>query len=400
MHSREIREQFLKYFEKKGHTRVASSSLIPHDDPTLYFTNAGMVQFKELFLGYEKRNYVRAATSQKCMRVSGKHNDLENVGTTPRHHTFFEMLGNFSFGDYFKEEAIAYAWEFLTEVVKLPKEKLYITIFEKDDEAETLWLKHVSKDRIFRLGEKDNFWSMGETGPCGPCSEIHWDFGSGSVKKEDLSSDRFMEIWNLVFMQCNRSSDGTMTPLPKPSVDTGMGLERTLVVLNGYADVFQIDTLWPVIQKIEEISGREYIENKEVTRSIRIIADHLRTATMIMGEDKGVAPSNVDQGYVARRLIRRAVRHGHLIGIKENFGTQIAEKVIEIFSDVYPEVERDKEFVFNEMAKEESKFRNTIEQGIKDSNMKVKALALTCLAVKKSITVLKTVDDKLSKRGK
>jgi len=381
MHSREIREQFLKYFEKKGHTRVASSSLIPHDDPTLYFTNAGMVQFKELFLGYEKRNYVRAATSQKCMRVSGKHNDLENVGTTPRHHTFFEMLGNFSFGDYFKEEAIAYAWEFLTEVVKLPKEKLYITIFEKDDEAETLWLKHVSKDRIFRLGEKDNFWSMGETGPCGPCSEIHWDFGSGSVKKEDLSSDRFMEIWNLVFMQCNRSSDGTMTPLPKPSVDTGMGLERLSCVLQGKKSNWETDLFVPIIKEIKKVVGTHFKthpplnplpsregkidvsdESSQFSVAMRVIADHVRAATFLIAD--GLFPSNEGRGYVLRRILRRAIRYARSLEMQKPFFAEISQTVIREMEKAYPELVQHREIIEKVLTNEESKFLETLERGM------------------------------------
>jgi len=255
MKSSEIKESFLNYFEKNGHKRVRSSSLVPSNDPTLFFTNAGMVQFKEVFLGAETRDYVRATTSQKCMRVSGKHNDLENVGHTPRHHTFFEMLGNFSFGDYFKKDAIAFAWEYLTKEIGLDKKRLWITVFKKDDEAEKLWQKHVSKDRIFRLGEKDNFWTMGDTGPCGPCSEIIWDFGSGSFDPAELDSLRFMEIWNLVFMQYNRNGKGEMTPLSAPSIDTGMGLERLATVIQNKRSNWENDLFSGLISEIKNIIG-------------------------------------------------------------------------------------------------------------------------------------------------
>ena len=318
MRAAEIREQFLKYFEQSGHARVASSSLIPADDPTLYFTNAGMVQFKDLFLGGESRSYTRATTSQKCMRVSGKHNDLENVGATPRHHTFFEMLGNFSFGDYFKKEAIAFAWEFLTKTAGLPKDKLVVTVFEKDDEAEKLWLAHVSKDRIFRLGEKDNFWSMGDTGPCGPCSEILWDFGSGPVTKKAIETDRFFEIWNLVFMQYNRSSDGQMTPLPKPSVDTGMGLERLACVLQGVRSNWETDLFVPIIETIKKVTSHESrVTSHEQQVAMRVVADHVRCATFLVAD--GLFPSNEGRGYVLRRILRRAIRYGRNIGLARPF---------------------------------------------------------------------------------
>src|SRR3989338_1585557 len=265
MKSSELREKFLKYFEANGHVRLPSSSLVPANDPTLFFTNAGMVQFKDVFLGADKRPYKRATTSQKCMRVSGKHNDLEQVGCTPRHHTFFEMLGNFSFGDYFKRDAIAYGWEFLTKTVGIPKDRLCVTIFNDDDEAEKLWLKHIGKDRIFRLGEDDNFWAMGETGPCGPCSEIHYDRKpSSKITKKDLAADRFMEVWDLVFMQFERSAGGKMKKLAKPSIDTGMGLERLAAVVQGVEGNYETDLFMPIIRKIEEITGKKYSEKYDL----------------------------------------------------------------------------------------------------------------------------------------
>ncbi|MDO8527982.1 MAG: alanine--tRNA ligase [Deltaproteobacteria bacterium] len=358
MRSSEIRELFLKYFEKQKHTRVASSSLIPHDDPTLYFTNAGMVQFKDVFLGAEKRSYNRATTSQKCMRVSGKHNDLENVGYTPRHHTFFEMLGNFSFGDYFKKEAIAFAWEFLTDKkwLGLPEEKLCITVFEKDDEAETLWLKHVPKERIFRLGEKDNFWSMGDTGPCGPCTEIHWDFGSGPVTKKDLETDRFMEIWNLVFMQFNRSADGTLTPLPKPSVDTGMGLERLACVLQGKKNNWETDLFAPIIETIQKISGGSDVV------AMRVIADHVRAATFLIAD--GLFPSNEGRGYVLRRILRRAIRYGRKLGMNKPFFFKVAQTVMDEMGPAYPELAQHAAIIEKVLNNEETKFLETLDRGI------------------------------------
>ncbi|PIR16516.1 MAG: alanine--tRNA ligase, partial [Deltaproteobacteria bacterium CG11_big_fil_rev_8_21_14_0_20_49_13] len=295
MRSSELRDKFLKYFEGNAHKRLPSSSLVPANDPTLFFTNAGMVQFKDVFLGHDKRDCKRATTSQKCMRVSGKHNDLEQVGLTPRHHTFFEMLGNFSFGDYFKKEAIAYGWEFLTKTIGIPADRLCITVYNDDDEAEKLWLKHVEKNRIFRLGEKDNFWVMGDTGPCGPCSELHFDRVPGSkVTTKDLESDRFMEIWNLVFMQFERGSDGKMKPLAKPSIDTGMGLERLAAVVEGVEGNYETDLFMPVIRKIEKITGKKYerqygavtsaslstdaLTHLRTDFSMRVIADHIRAS--------------------------------------------------------------------------------------------------------------------------
>ncbi len=299
----EIRESFLKYFEAKGHTRVASSALIPKDDPTLLFTNAGMVQFKNAFLGLEKRGYTRAASCQKCVRAGGKHNDLENVGVTSRHHTFFEMLGNFSFGDYFKEEAIAWAWEYLIDVVKLPKEKLWVTIYKDDDDAFAIWNKKmkVPKDRIVRMGEKSNFWMMGETGPCGPCSEIIYDQGKGTGcgRAEcdiDCGCDRYLEIWNLVFTQFDRDENGKLNPLAKPSIDTGMGLERLTAVIQGVKSNYDTDFFTPIIRLVEKTSGKTYGKNADNDVSIRVIADHSRAVTFLIGD--GILPANEGRGYV------------------------------------------------------------------------------------------------------
>ncbi len=367
MKSSELREKFLKYFEEKGHKRLASSSLVPANDPTLFFVNAGMVQFKDTFLGTEKRDYKRATTSQKCMRVSGKHNDLEQVGLTPRHHTFFEMLGNFSFGDYFKKDAIAYGWEFLTKVIGIPKDRLYITVFDDDDEAEKLWLAHVSKDRIFRMGEKDNFWSMGDTGPCGPCSEIHYDKApTGSVTKKDLESDRFMEIWNLVFMQFDRDGKGGMKPLAKPSIDTGMGLERLAAVVEGTPGNYETDLFMPIISKIEEITGkkygRSYDHSSKSDFSIRVIADHIRAAVFLVGD--GVQPSNEGRGYVLRRIIRRAIRHGKLLGKEGHFFSPIAHVVIDEMGVAYPELIQHRAFIEKVISHEEERFIQTLDNGL------------------------------------
>ncbi|MBI4124755.1 MAG: alanine--tRNA ligase, partial [Deltaproteobacteria bacterium] len=356
MRATEIRETFLKFFEGKGHTRVASAPLIPPNDPTLYFTNAGMVPFKEVFLGHEARPYKRAASSQKCMRVSGKHNDLENVGYTPRHHTFFEMLGNFSFGDYFKKEAIGYAWEFLTQVVKLPKEKLYITVFEKDDEAEKLWQKYVAKDRIFKMTEKDNFWAMGETGPCGPCSEIIYDFGQGPFGKKDLETDRFFEVWNLVFMQFNRDPSGKLNPLPKPSVDTGMGLERLACLLQNKQSNWETDLFAPLIEKIETVTG-----GKDAIAA-RVIADHVRAASFLIAD--GVFPSNEGRGYVLRRILRRAIRYGRRLGMSKPFFAEVAQTVQEEMGAVYPELIQHKTAIEKVLTNEEERFLATLDRGM------------------------------------
>ena len=373
MKSGELRERFLKYFEGNGHKRLPSSSLVPANDPTLFFTNAGMVQFKDVFLGADKRPYKRATTSQKCMRVSGKHNDLEQVGCTPRHHTFFEMLGNFSFGDYFKRDAIAYGWEFLTKTVGIPKDRLCVTIFNDDDEAEKLWLKHIGKDRIFRLGEDDNFWAMGETGPCGPCSEIHYDRKpSSKITKKDLAADRFMEVWNLVFMQFERSAGGKMKKLAKPSIDTGMGLERLAAVVQGVEGNYETDLFMPIIRKIEEITGKKYSEKYDLNTyalkhlhtdfSIRVIADHIRAGTFLIGD--GVQPSNEGRGYVLRRIIRRAIRHGRMIGCQKNFFAPIAHVVIDEMGGAYPELIQHRAFIEKVLSNEEERFCATLDKGL------------------------------------
>src|SRR6201997_469504 len=324
MTSSEIRASFLKYFEKNGHTVVASSRLVPQNDPTLLFTNAGMVQFKDVFLGKDKRPYKRATSSQKCVRAGGKHNDLENVGFTARHHTFFEMLGNFSFGDYFKKEAIKYAWEFVTQELKLPKDRLYVTVFEKDDEAADIWHKQegVPKDRIYRFGEKDNFWSMGDTGPCGPCTEIFIDRGQKySCGKPTCAMgcdcDRYMEFWNLVFMQYDRDASGKLTPLPKPSVDTGAGLERIASIIQDCETNYDTDIFQHIISETAKLAGTPYDRTKDTAVSFRVIADHSRATAFLIGD--GILPSNEGRGYVLRRIMRRAIRHGKKLGLNAPF---------------------------------------------------------------------------------
>ncbi len=365
----EIRKAFLKYFEKNGHTIVKSSSLVPYNDPTLLFTNAGMNQFKDVFLGLEKREYKRATSSQKCVRAGGKHNDLENVGRTARHHTFFEMLGNFSFGDYFKEGAINFAWEFLTEVLKLDKSRLYATIFYNDDEAFEIWNKQIGlpEDRIIRLGEKDNFWAMGDTGPCGPCSEIIYDQGEDMSCGENCGigkcdCDRFLEIWNLVFMQYNRDESGKMTPLPKPSIDTGMGLERITAVIQGVKSNYDTDLLRDIIYHAEKISGVRYGENEEKDISLRVIADHSRAVTFLIND--GVIPSNEGRGYVLRRIMRRASRHGKILGINEPFLYLMAEKVADKMNDEYPEVKENLTYIQEVIKAEEERFLKTLDKGL------------------------------------
>jgi len=313
MKSNEIRASFLKYFGDRGHKIVPSSPLIPHDDPTLLFANAGMNQFKGVFLGQEKRDYKRAASSQKCIRAGGKHNDLENVGFTARHNTFFEMMGNFSFGDYFKEEAIAFAWEYIVKVLGFDPKRLYATVYEQDDEAERLWKKIAPElgDRVRRFGEKDNFWSMGDTGPCGPCSEIHYDRGEKYTGELNGDGDRYTEVWNLVFMQYNRDESGKMTPLPKPSVDTGAGLERFSMVLQDVDTNYETDLFIPLIEKVAEISGIEYVKDKPESVSHKVISDHIRALCFAIA-DGGII-SNEGRGYVLRRILRRAARHGRLL---------------------------------------------------------------------------------------
>ena len=366
----EIRESYLKFFEEKGHTRVTSSSLIPKDDPTLLFTNAGMVQFKNAFLGLENRGYTRAVTCQKCARAGGKHNDLENVGVTSRHHTFFEMLGNFSFGDYFKEEAIAWAWEFLIDVVKLPKEKLWVTIYTDDDEAYNIWHKKmkVPKDRIVRMGEKSNFWMMGETGPCGPCSEIIYDQGEGTgcglpACDLDCGCDRYLEIWNNVFTQFDRDENGKLNPLAKPSIDTGMGLERLTAVIQGVKSNYDTDFFTPIIRLVEKTSGKIYGKNDEADISIRVIADHSRAVTFLIGD--GITPSNEGRGYVLRRILRRAARHGKMIGVNKPFLHQCAQVVIDMMKGVYPDLVEKASYITKVILNEEQRFMETLDAGLR-----------------------------------
>lgn len=373
MNGNEIRESFLKYFVGKGHTQVTSSALIPKDDPTLLFTNAGMVQFKNSFLGLENRGYTRAVSCQKCARAGGKHNDLENVGVTARHHTFFEMLGNFSFGDYFKEEAIAWAWEYLIDVVKLPKEKLWITIFQDDNEAFEIWNKKmkVPEDRIVRMGEKSNFWMMGETGPCGPCSEILYDQGkdTGCGRPEcdvHCDCDRHLEIWNLVFTQFDRDENGKLTPLPKPNIDTGMGLERLTAVIQGKKSNYDTDLFTPIINFVEKTSEKTYGKNADNDVSIRVIADHSRAITFLIGD--GITPSNEGRGYVLRRILRRAARHGKLLGINKPFLNQSAQVVIDMMKDVYPDLVEKASFITKMILNEEQRFMETLDAGLRILN--------------------------------
>ncbi len=365
----EIRSRFLAYFEKNAHRVVASSPLVPREDPTLLFTNAGMVQFKKVFLGQDKRDYKRATTSQKCLRVGGKHNDLENVGRTARHHTFFEMLGNFSFGDYFKEEAIRLAWGFLTEDLKLDKSRLYITVYLDDDEAFELWQKvaGVSADRIYRLGEKDNFWSMGDTGPCGPCSEIHYDQGEDVGCGPDCGigkcdCDRFLEIWNLVFMQYDQIDLTTRVSLPRPSIDTGMGLERIAAVCQGVHSNYDTDLFQAIIGRAAELAGVTYNQDPETDTALRVIADHSRAIAFLIAD--GILPSNEGRGYVLRRLIRRAFRFGRLIGLADPFLWQTAMTVVDKMGDAYPEIVAGKEFIARVAREEEERFSVTLDKGL------------------------------------
>jgi alanyl-tRNA synthetase len=365
-----IRESFIKFFESKGHTIVSSSALIPKDDPTLLFTNAGMVQFKNSFLGLENRGYTRAVSCQKCARAGGKHNDLENVGVTARHHTFFEMLGNFSFGDYFKEEAIAWAWEYLIDVAKLPKDKLWITIYNDDNEAFDIWNKKmkVPKDRIVRMGEKSNFWMMGETGPCGPCSEIIYDQGEGigcGRPECDINCecDRHLEIWNLVFTQYDRDQNGKLNPLAKPSIDTGMGLERLTAVIQGVKSNYDTDLFTPIISFMEKTSGKTYGKNADNDVSIRVIADHSRAVTFLIGD--GIMPSNEGRGYVLRRILRRAARHGKMLGINKPFLHQSAQVVIDMMKGVYPDLVEKASYITKVILNEEQRFMETLDAGLR-----------------------------------
>lgn len=370
MTGNDIREKFLKFYESKGHTIVASSSLVPHGDPTLLFTNAGMNQFKEVFLGVEKRPYTRATTSQKCVRAGGKHNDLETVGRTARHHTFFEMLGNFSFGDYFKRDAITYAWEFLTKVLELPEEKLYPTIFQDDDEAFELWqdITGVPAEKIVRLGEKDNFWQMGDTGPCGPCSEIIFDRGEAFKCDEPecfigkCDCDRWLEIWNLVFMQYNRDENGIMNPLPKPSIDTGMGLERITSIIQNVPTNFDTDLLKEIIVAVEKLCGKPYYGD-ERGFGFRVVADHIRACTFLVSD--GVLPGNEGRGYVLRRILRRAVRLGKSLGIEKPFLYELVGVVVNIMGQAYPEIIEKQDYVSRVIRSEEERFHETLHEGLK-----------------------------------
>jgi len=363
--SAEIRQMFLDYFQKHDHKVVPSDILVPSNDPTLLFTNAGMVPFKEVFLGREKRDYKRAASSQRCVRAGGKHNDLENVGYTARHHTFFEMLGNFSFGDYFKHDAIRYAWDFLTNIAGLPEEKLWVTVYEDDDEAADIWLKEigVSKERFSRIGAHDNFWSMGDTGPCGPCSEIFYDHGpeipGGPPGSADADCDRYIEIWNLVFMQYNRDEKGKLHDLPHPSVDTGMGLERLAAVLQGVHDNYDTDLFRHLIGSAAGIIGVQSSKQK----SLRVIADHIRSCAFLIVD--GVRPSNEGRGYVLRRIIRRAIRHGSQLGAQDLFFYRLVEPLCNLMGDAYPELVTSRELVETTLKTEEERFAETLEQGIK-----------------------------------
>ena len=371
--SAELRQQFLEFFNNKGHEIVPSSSLIPGNDPTLLFTNAGMVQFKDVFLGRDKRAYTRATSSQRCVRAGGKHNDLENVGYTARHHTFFEMLGNFSFGDYFKRDAIAFAWEFLTEVVGLPAERLWVTVYEEDDEAADIWLKEmgVSADRFSRIGDKkggrqyesDNFWSMGDTGPCGPCTEIFYDHGAdiagGPPGTPEEDGDRYIEIWNLVFMQYNRTSDGELHNLPAPSVDTGMGLERLAAILQDVHNNYDIDLFQALIRAAAQATHSDDLSNK----SLRVIADHIRSCTFLIVD--GVTPSNEGRGYVLRRIIRRAARHGHKLGMTDSFFYKLVATLVEQMGTAYPELVSGQANAERVLRLEEERFAETLDQGMR-----------------------------------
>ncbi|SUZ64352.1 uncharacterized protein METZ01_LOCUS17206 [marine metagenome] len=364
MKSAEIRQEFLDFFAAHDHEVVPSGSLVPGNDPTLLFTNAGMVQFKDVFLGEETRTCSRATSSQRCVRAGGKHNDLENVGYTARHHTFFEMLGNFSFGDYFKQKAIEYAWEFLTVNLGLPPERLWVTVFEDDDEAASIWLDEIKIDpsRFSRMGEKDNFWAMGDTGPCGPCSEIFYDHGpeiaGGPPGSPDEDGDRYIEIWNLVFMQFDRKADGTMIPLPKPSVDTGAGLERLAAVLQNVSSNYEIDLFQALIKNIADITGESDIENT----SLRVIADHIRACAFLAVD--GVIPANEGRGYVLRRIVRRAVRHGYQLGVKDVFFYKLVASLVEIMGSAYPELVERRGFVEKVLKEEEEQFVRTLDNGM------------------------------------
>ena len=366
MNSSEIRSTFLNYFKKNGHEIVHSSPLVPHNDPTLMFANSGMVQFKNIFTGKEKRDYNRAVTSQKCVRAGGKHNDLENVGYTARHHTFFEMLGNFSFGDYFKDQAIEFAWNLITKEFKIEKEKLLVTVFSEDEDAYNFWKKiaGLSDEKIIKISTSDNFWSMGDTGPCGPCSEIFYDHGDkypgGPPGSPDEDGDRFIEIWNLVFMQFEQISPSERINLPKPSIDTGMGLERISALLNNTNDNYNTDLFIPLIDKSRNLLNDESQLNSP---SHRVIADHLRSSSFLIAD--GVTPSNEGRGYVLRRIMRRGMRHAHTLGNKETVFDKIFPTLLDIFKTAYPELMRAKDLIINTFINEETKFKETVEKGLK-----------------------------------
>ena len=376
MKSNEIRNRFLKFFEARGHRVLPSSSLVPAHDPTLLFANAGMNQFKDVFLGREKRDYARATTSQKCVRAGGKHNDLEQVGRTSRHHTFFEMLGNFSFGDYFKKDAIPWAWELMTQDYALPVDKLYVTVFREDDEAEEIWARDVGvpRDRIFRLDEHDNFWSMGDTGPCGPCSEIHYDLGpaASSLGHSDCQfpcpqdCGRYVELWNLVFMQFDRDGQGNLTPLPRPSIDTGAGLERLASVLQGKLSNFETDLFRPLIEEAAGLAGVEYGANHDADVSLRIIADHARASTFLISD--GVLPSNEGRGYVLRLIMRRALYHGQTLGLNEPFLYKMSGHVVEMMKDAYPELGEAEPHIAKAIMMEEERYAHTTRLGLERLN--------------------------------
>ncbi len=375
----ELRNLFLEYFHKRGHEIVPSSSLVPGNDPTLLFTNSGMVQFKDVFLGIEKRPYNRAVTAQRCVRAGGKHNDLENVGYTARHHTFFEMLGNFSFGDYFKREAIHFAWKLLTEDIQLPEDKLWVTIYAEDDEAADVWLNEIGvpKDRFTRIGTSDNFWAMGDTGPCGPCSEIFYDHGpaieGGPPGSEDEDGDRYVELWNLVFMQYERFADGSMKPLPKPSVDTGMGLERIATVMQNVHSNYEIDLFRELINAGAAIIGTDDYDSK----SLRVVADHIRSAAFLITD--GVTPSNENRGYVLRRIIRRAIRHGYQLGCKTPFFHQLTGSLVEQMGEAYPELKQAKSRVEKILLTEGERFGETLETGLRILDREIASMSGTIL---------------------
>ena len=367
--AKEIREEFLRFFEGHGHQRVKSASVIPDSDPTLMFVNAGMVPFKRVFLGEELRGYKRATTAQKCIRVSGKHNDLENVGRTPRHHTFFEMLGNFSFGDYFKLEAIEFAWELLTNRMGIPSENLAVSVFQEDDEAGELWRDRMGlpESKLYWLDEKENFWAMGDTGPCGPCSEIHYDFGrpdscTSEVCDPSCECGRWLELWNLVFMQFNRDEEGTMHPLPSPSIDTGGGLERWASVLQGVRNNYDTDLFAGLLSRAQDVSGVALGQDAEKDVSLRVVADHARTLAIMVGD--GVLPSNAGRGYVLRRILRRGSRHGVLLGLEEPFLYQVADAAIDELGEAYPDLRDRREFILDRIKRDEERFLTTLSKGL------------------------------------